>query len=107
MPVIGAERGRQCLGGDENATAQGSGGFPNRRWEGGRFGKRPSLLRILSPLDFSAYYSCPRSVPTRFSRAFSMKKIVQFCVALSIIGANTLLAGSPAEQQLAEAIKAP
>jgi thiol-disulfide isomerase/thioredoxin len=66
------------------------------------------LFRILSGVDFSAYWGVREAHLPSFRRQASMKKIlVSLGATLSILCANTLAAASPAEQQLAEAIKAP
>src|SRR2546428_7384889 len=65
-------------------------------------------LRILSAADFSAYCSRTGSLLHSLELDVLMKKFVAlFGVTLSMICGPVLFATSPAERQLAEAVKAP
>lgn len=66
------------------------------------------MLRVLSRADFSAYYRASSKRFRSLQLGVSMKIfLVRFGLVLSMACGSALFAASPAEQQLAEAIKAP
>src|SRR5688572_26944850 len=66
---------------------------------------REAWVGILSAGRFFAYWLCPRRA--RLPSMFSITRILIAVCLLSLTAAGSLLAASPAEQQVAEAIKAP